>query len=152
MQKNYQSASTIENEVDATGRVRDVKKELTVGDLMRSKTVSCREDARAIEVAQIMVVHRIRYCFVLNGHDELIGVIAARSLQSAAGSKLENAIARDLMLPTIITTNRETTLSQAAAEMYRNRVQHLVVVSGNPNHSVSGIIGATDILRHMATR
>lgn len=152
MQESNQRDSTIENEIGAAGNVRDVKKVPTVGDLMRSKTVACREDTSAIEVAQIMIVHRIRYCFVLNSHDELIGVIAAKSLQSAAGPQMESAIARDLMLPAVITTSRETTLSQAAAEMYRNKVQHLVVVSGNPNQLVSGIIGATDILEHMATR
>jgi len=152
MGKAKSTKSKVEKRDISKDTARALKKEMTVGDIMRAKTVACREDTTAIDVAQIMVVHRVRYCFVLNNRDELVGVIAAKSLQSAAGPKLESTVARDVMLPTICTIKREMTIRQAAAEMHKNKVQHLVVISDHPNLVAVGIIGATDILKHMVTQ
>ena len=128
---------------------KEKRKEKIVGDIVRSTMVACDETTPVIEVAQIMVLHRIRYCFVVNNHDELIGIIAARSLQKAAGSNMGKAVAGEVMLPKIYTARMNTTVTQAAKEMYKNRVQHLVVVTERPNKAAIGIIGATDILRQI---
>lgn len=128
-----------------------VRKATTVADLMRTTAVACHEDTPANEVAQIMVVNRIRYCFVTNDRGELVGIIAARSLQHATGR--EGVLAKEVMLPGIVTITPKETIEQAAAEMYRNRVQHLaVILDRQGSQAVLGIIGATDILQSIVAQ
>ena len=135
-----------------TAAPEDTRLGLKVGDLLRVESVACQADTSSIEVAQIMMVHRIRYCLVLNKKDELTGIIVARSLQRAAGPRLEQFKAEDVMLPCVTVTADEP-IERAAAKMYLNHLQHLVVVSNRSgSNAVLGLIGATDILRHVCAR
>ncbi len=135
-----------------TARPEDSRLELKVRDLLRVESVSCQADTSVIEVAQIMMVHRIRYCLVLNKKDELTGIVVARSLQRAAGPRLEQLTAEDVMLP-CVTVTAGVPVERAAAKMYLNHLQHLVVVSDRPgSNAVMGLVGATDILRHVSAR
>jgi CBS domain-containing protein len=123
---------------------------IPVGKIQRSRMVACRVDTPAVQVAQIMVYHRVRYCLVENAQDEVVGIVVSRSLQRAADSPSTQAA--DVMLPCVTITPDEPAAA-AAAKMYRNRWQHLLVVSDRPGSSaVLGIVGATDLLRLLAPK
>lgn len=121
---------------------------IPVGEIQRAKMVACSLETPAVEVAQIMVYHRVRYCLVQNAQDEVVGIVVSRSLQRAVGS--ESAKAGDVMLP-CVTIGASESVEAALAKMYRNRLQHLLVVSDRAgSNAVVGIVGATDVLRLIA--
>lgn len=122
-----------------------------VKDLMRHGAVTCDPDATIKEVAQIMVVNRIRYVVVTDDDGSVLGIISARSILKAWGKDLEKTKAKDILLPYTVTTTPETQLSEAIHLMQKRRIQHLVIVSDRPPHKrVVGILSASDIVRHMA--
>ena len=122
-----------------------------VKDLMRHGAVTCSLDTSVKEIAQIMVVNRIRYVVTTDDHGAVAGIISARSLLKAWGQDLDKTVARDILLPYTFTTTPETPLSEAIRIMQKGRIQHLVIVSEQaPQKRVVGILSAVDLVRHMA--
>lgn len=122
-----------------------------VKDLMRHGAVTCSLDTSVKEIAQIMVVNRIRYVVVTDEHGAVAGIISARSILKAWGKDLEKTTAKDILLPYTITATPNTPLPEAIKLMQKRRIQHLVIVSDNPQRKrVVGILSASDIVRHMA--
>jgi CBS domain-containing protein len=121
-----------------------------VKDLMRHGAVTCSLDTSAKEIAQIMVVNRIRYVVVTDDHGAVAGIISARSLLKAWGKDLDKTTAQDILLPYTVTTTPETPLSEAVKMMQKRRIQHLVIVSDQPPQKrVVGILAAVDLVRYM---
>ena len=122
-----------------------------VKDLMRHGAVTCSLDTSVKEIAQIMVVNRIRYVVTTDDHGAVTGIISARSLLKAWGQDLDKTVARDILLPYTFTTTPETPLSEAIRMMQKRRIQHLVIVSEQaPQKRVVGILSAVDLVRYMA--
>jgi len=121
-----------------------------VKDLMRHGAVTCSLDTSVKEIAQIMVVNRIRYVVVTDDHGAVAGIISARSILKAYGKDLDKTLARDILLPYTVTTTPETPLADAVKLMQKRRIQHLVIVSDQPPHKrVVGILSAVDLVRYM---
>lgn len=122
-----------------------------VRDLMRVGAVTCSLDTSVREIAQIMVVNRIRYVVVTDEHGSVVGIISARSLLKAWGKDLDQTLARDILLPYTVTTTPDTPLAEAVKVMQKRRIQHLVIVSEQGSHKrVVGILSAVDLVRYMA--
>lgn len=122
-----------------------------VRDLMRHGAITCTLETPIREVAQIMVINRTRYVVVVDEHNSVAGIISARSILRAWGKDLEKTTAKDMLLPHTITTTPQTPLADAIKLMQKRRIQHLVIVSDRPPHKrVTGILSASDIVRHMA--
>jgi CBS domain-containing protein len=122
-----------------------------VRDLMRLGAVTCPLDTPVKEVAQIMVVNRIRYVVVTGEHNAVAGIISARSILKAWGKDLDKTTAEDILLPYTVATTPDTPLVDAIKMMQKRRIQHLVIVADHPIHKrVVGILSASDVVRHMA--
>jgi CBS domain-containing protein len=122
-----------------------------VKDLMRHGAVTCTQDTSVKEVAQIMVVNRIRYVVITDDHGAVSGIISARSLLKAWGQDLDKTVARDILLPYTVTTTPETPLAEAVKMMQKRRIQHLVIVNEQASHKrVVGILSAVDLVRYMS--
>jgi predicted transcriptional regulator len=122
-----------------------------VKDLMRHGAVTCSLDTTIKEVAQIMVVNRIRYVVVTEETGAVAGIISGRSILKAWGADLDKTTAKDILLPYTVTTTPETRLTEAIKMMQKRRIQHLVIVSELPPHKrVVGILSASDVVRYMA--
>ena len=122
-----------------------------VRDLMRHGAITCTLETPIKEVAQIMIINRVRYVVVVDEHNSVAGIISARSILKAWGKDLEKTTAKDVLLPYTVTTTPETPLTDAIKMMQRRRIQHLVIVSDRPPQKrVMGILSASDIVRHMA--
>ena len=87
--------------------------EETVLRLMKRGAITCSEEASVREVAQIMVVNRIRYCVVVNQKHEVLGIISARSILRAFGRGLDSTEAKDILLPYTVTITPRSPLSEA---------------------------------------
>ena len=122
-----------------------------VREIMRRGAITCALDTSIREVAQIMVVNRIRYVVVTNESNAVEGIISARSILKAWGKDLDETKAGDILLRHTVTTTPETSLAAAIKTMQRRRIQHLVIVSAHlPQQHVVGILSASDIVRNMA--
>ena len=119
--------------------------------LMRRGAITCTEETSIREVAQIMVVNRIRYCVVVNSAHEVVGIISARSILKAFGKDLDKTKAKDILLPYTITIYPSSPLKQAIDIMHKKRIEHIIVVSDKPgSKAVLGILHASDIVSKMA--
>ncbi len=125
--------------------------EETVLRLMKRGAITCSEEASVREVAQIMVVNRIRYCVVVNQKHEVLGIISARSILRAFGRGLDSTEAKDILLPYTVTITPRSPLSEATDLMAKKRIEHLIVVSGRPDSKVVyGLLHGEDLVRDMA--
>ncbi|NSW86968.1 MAG: CBS domain-containing protein [Syntrophobacteraceae bacterium] len=119
--------------------------------LMRRGAITCAEDTTIQEVAQIMVVNSIRYCVVINGRNEVQGIISARSILKAYGRNLNATRAKDILLPYTVTITPSSSLNEAVELMSKKRIEHLIVVSDRPgSKAILGLLHAEDIVNRMA--
>jgi CBS domain-containing protein len=124
---------------------------LLVRDLMRHGAITCDASTTVKEVAQIMVVNRIRYVVVVDEHNAIRGIISARSILKAWNKDLDKTRARDIVLPHTVTVTPDMPLADAVKLMQARRIQHLVVLGARPPYqSVAGILSASDIVVNMA--
>ena len=118
--------------------------------ILRRGAITCNEQMNIKEVAQIMVVNRIRYCVVVNAQNEVLGIISARSILKAFGKDLEQFKAKDILLPHSITITPNSTRQDAIDLMVRKKIEHLIVVSDRPgSKAVLGIVQASDLVSKM---
>ena len=125
--------------------------EAKVSNLMRRGSVTCTPETSIQDVAQIMVVNRIRYCVVVDEKHQVKGIISSRSILKALGSDLEQTRAEDVLLPYTITITPGTPLRDAADLMARKRIEHIIVVSDRPgSKAIMGLLHAEDVIARMA--
>jgi len=123
----------------------------TVMRQMKRGAITCTEDASVREVAQVMVMNRIRYCVVVNQKHEVLGIVSARSILRAFGRDLDSTKAKDILLPYAITITPNSPLSTAIELMVKKRIEHLIVVSDRPDSKVVyGLLHGEDLVRAMA--
>lgn len=121
-----------------------------VKDLMRHGAITCTVDTPVKEIAQIMVVNRIRCVVITDEHGAVVGIISGRSILKAWGKDLDKTTAKDILLPYTVTTTPDTPLAEAVKIMQKRRIQHLVIVSEKPPHQrVVGILAAVDLVKYM---
>jgi len=120
--------------------------------LMRRGAITCTQDTSIQEVAQIMVVNKIRYCVVVDEKHEVKGIISARSMLRAFGKDLEKTRAKDILLPYSVTITPNSLLKEAADLMSKKRIGHLIVVSDRPGSGrvILGLLHAEDVVANMA--
>lgn len=125
-----------------------------VSQIMHRGAITCSEETSLCDIAQIMVVNRVRYCAVINNQHELKGLITADSILNALGKDICLVRAKEILgLESVITTTAATPLGEAIALMNSRRIEHLIVVSGRPgSKAVLGILCSGEIVSRMAKR
>jgi len=125
--------------------------EQKVMSLMRRGAITCTEDTSIHEVAQIMVVNKIRYCVVVDEKHQVKGIISARSILRAFGKDLETTKAKDILLPYTVTVTPNSPLKEATDLMSKKKIEHLIVVSDRPgSNAILGLLHAGDVVARMA--
>jgi CBS domain-containing protein len=125
--------------------------EAKVSSLMRRGALTCTQETSIQEVAQIMVVNKVRYCVVVDEQHAVKGIISTRSILKAMGRDLGHTRARDILLPYTITITPGTPLKEAADLMAKKRIEHLIVVTDRPeSRAILGLLHAEDLIARMA--
>lgn len=145
-----------------------------VREVMAVHVVAVNPGDSIEEALQLLVENRVSALPVVDGHDRCVGVISAtdllllaqqlggelEALHTAEGlshalliEKLEHSgfsdqTVQELMTPTPVEIEPESSLVEAAASMVRNRVHHLAVTE--KRHKLVGIISTMDVLRALA--
>jgi CBS domain-containing protein len=123
----------------------------TVGDVMSSVTLVCREETPALEVARGLTDSRFRSVVVVNAAGRLRGMISVGDFLgclddgACAGKTAAQIMHRASTVP------RDATLQQAATQMIEHHLHRLVVVDpDSPEALPLGIISSYDIVNEMA--
>jgi CBS domain-containing protein len=96
------------------------------------------------EAARLMATHRVGSAVVQDA-EHLAGILTERDVLKAvaAGAEPESATVQDFMTPDVVTVGPEWDLIEAAGEMARRRIRHLVVYDGG---QLLGILSVRDVL------
>jgi CBS domain-containing protein len=122
-----------------------------VADVMSRPILTCREEARASDIARTMTEMRSRSVLVVDASGRPRGVVTKFDLLAcctAAGE--QGATAADIMKPPV-TIHPTASLREAADVMIAHHYHRLVVVDpGRPEAFPVGIISSYDIVNEMA--
>lgn len=130
-------------------------RETSVGEVMTHPVVTCADDVRLSEVAELMAENRIHSVVVLHTEDTEVpfhrrwGVIADLDLVAAAPWEDEVATAGSIAgSPSVVVGPRDT-LAAAALSMAEHATTHILVVEPGGEAPV-GILSALDLARALA--
>jgi CBS domain-containing protein len=96
------------------------------------------------EAARLMATHRVGSAVVQDA-EHLAGILTERDVLEAvaAGAEPEGSTVQEFMTPDVVTVGPEWDLIEAAGEMARRRIRHLVVYDGG---QLLGVLSVRDVL------
>ena len=113
-----------------------------VEDVMRHGIISCDPDAGLQAVARIMSSYHVHSVVVELGGD-VWGIISARDLMAAAGTRRERQTAGELASTEFATVDGNARLDEAVELMRKHGADHLVVKDGRGRPS--GMVSSLDV-------
>ena len=117
---------------------------ILVRDCMHHGIVSCREDARLGEVAEMMATHRVHAVAVIGGNGQRpVAIVFDRDVAATAASGAEPT-AREVAATNPLTIAANQPMHDAAARMAEHGVSHLVVVDNASGFPI-GILSTLDV-------
>ena len=129
----------------------EIKRE-TVGDVMSDTFLVCREDNTVLSAARTMTQAGWRSIIVVNSRGKLQGVITGHDLVPLAGKTVDsNLKVSEWMNRTLITTDINSSLQEAADIMIQNHCHRVIVVDqSDPDSFPLGVISSFDIVAAMS--
>lgn len=96
------------------------------------------------EAARLMAKHRVGSAVVQDA-EQLAGILTERDVLKAvaAGTEPEDVTVQELMTSDVVTVGPDWDLIEAAGEMARRRIRHLVVYDGG---QLLGVLSVRDVL------
>jgi CBS domain-containing protein len=96
------------------------------------------------EAARLMATHRVGSAVVQDA-EHLAGILTERDVLKAvaSGKEPEAVTVQELMTADVVTVGPEWDLIEAAGEMARRRIRHLVVYDGG---QLLGVLSVRDVL------
>ncbi|HEX9342218.1 MAG TPA: CBS domain-containing protein [Actinomycetota bacterium] len=96
------------------------------------------------EAAQVMSRHRVGSAVVQDA-EQLIGILTERDVLNAVagGATPEDVSVQEIMTADVVTVGPDWDLLEAAGEMARRRIRHLVVYDGR---QLLGVLSVRDVL------
>jgi len=96
------------------------------------------------EAARLMARHRVGSAVVQDA-EQLVGILTERDVLKAVadGAECEGASVQEFMTSDVVTVGPDWDLIEAAGEMARRRIRHLVVYDGG---QLLGVLSVRDVL------
>ena len=155
--------------------------DIQVKDLMTRNVITIRQDAPAIEVARLLITHRIGGVPVLDSNEHLIGMITISDLylkeESIAhtrytfqslfnmpvfpsilselyASRLSKVCAANIMRRNVVWISESDSLDEAIRRIHQHKVNRLPVrdATQERDNRLTGIVTRSDIIRHLISR
>ena len=127
--------------------------EIQIKDVMTRGVLTVPVGSTADYVAAVMADHEVSAVAVIEKSGEAIGLISEMDiLRKINNLDWKNALADELMAPSIESINPSSTLEEAAQIMSKKHIHRLMVMSeksvGASNRPI-GIVSAGDIMKQM---
>ena len=118
-----------------------------LGEKLGAKLVSCKPSDSVEKIAQTLSEHRIGAIFILDGKDDLVGIVSERDIVrkiATNGADTLSNTAADIMTKKVVTCLPSDTVTMLMGLMTENRVRHIpVVVDGR----VEGVVSIGDVVK-----
>jgi CBS domain-containing protein len=120
---------------------------MRVRDVASSAVVVIGPEHSVREAARLMARHRVGSA-VVSDAEQLAGILTERDVLNlvAQGADPEAAKVAEMMTPDVVTVGPDWDLVEAAEEMARRRIRHLVVFEGG---QLLGVLSVRDVLPHL---
>jgi CBS domain-containing protein len=117
---------------------------MKVRDVASSAVVAVGPAQSLREATQLMAKHRVGSAVVQDA-EQLIGILTERDvLNAVASGELPDEVSvQDIMTADVVTVGPDWDLVEAAGEMARRRIRHLVVYEGG---QLLGVLSVRDVL------
>ena len=117
---------------------------MKVRDVASSAVVAVGPAQSMREAAQLMAKHRVGSAVVQDA-EQLIGILTERDVLNAvaSGEVPDEVSVQDIMTADVVTVGPDWDLVEAAGEMARRRIRHLVVYEGG---QLLGVLSVRDVL------
>ncbi|HEV8374562.1 MAG TPA: CBS domain-containing protein [Actinomycetota bacterium] len=123
---------------------------MKVRDVASSAVVAVGPAQSLREATQLMAKHRVGSAVVQDA-EQLVGILTERDVLNAvaSGAEAETVTVQDIMTADVVTVGPDWDLVEAAAEMARRRIRHLVVYEGG---QLLGVLSVRDVLPALLPR
>ncbi len=123
---------------------------MKVRDVASSAVVAGGPAQSLREATQLMAKHRVGSAVVQDA-EQLVGILTERDVLNAvaSGAEAETVTVQDIMTADVVTVGPDWDLVEAAAEMARRRIRHLVVYEGG---QLLGVLSVRDVLPALLPR
>ena len=117
---------------------------MKVRDVASSAVVAVGPAQSLREATQLMAKHRVGSAVVQDA-EQLVGILTERDVLNAvaSGAEAETVTVQEIMTADVVTVGPDWDLVEAAAEMARRRIRHLVVYEGG---QLLGVLSVRDVL------
>jgi len=123
---------------------------MKVRDVASSAVVAVGPAQSLREATQLMAKHRVGSAVVQDA-EQLVGILTERDVLNAvaSGAEAETVTVQEIMTADVVTVGPDWDLVEAAAEMARRRIRHLVVYEGG---QLLGVLSVRDVLPALLPR
>jgi len=122
-----------------------------IREVMHRGVVSCKVDARADQIAMIMLKNNVSALVVIDEHLDACGVVTKTDLIACYGKDLSTIMAEDIMSSRLSTVSPDTPVPQAVQQMLDRKIHQLVIVTqGGSHRRPVGIFTSGDAVSLMA--
>jgi CBS domain-containing protein len=120
---------------------------MRVRDVASSAVVVVGPEHTVRDAARMMAQHHVGSAVVTDA-EQLAGILTERDVlkQVARGSDPDSTTVADMMTRDVVTVGPDWDLIEAAEEMARRRIRHLVVFEGG---QLLGVLSVRDVLPHL---
>ena len=117
---------------------------MKVRDVASSAVVAVGPAQSLREATQLMAKHRVGSAVVQDA-EQLIGILTERDVLNAvaSGEVPDEVTVQEIMTADVVTVGPDWDLVEAAGEMARRRIRHLVVYEGG---QLLGVLSVRDVL------
>jgi predicted transcriptional regulator len=125
--------------------------QLTAADVMVKEVVTVSESASLKEVMRVFSERKITGAPVVNGAQEMVGVISETDIirKSTSIGAWSPSTAGQIMTRPAVTVTPDDSLQRVCELMFNRRIHRVVVAEGT---QIRGIITTMDIMRAIASR
>ena len=117
---------------------------MKVRDVASSAVVAVGPAQSLRDAAQLMAKHRVGSAVVQDA-EQLVGILTERDVLNAVatGTAPDQVSVQEIMTADVVTVGPDWDLVEAAGEMVRRRIRHLVVYEGG---QLLGVLSVRDVL------
>jgi CBS domain-containing protein len=120
----------------------------SIREIMTSKVVTLRNDAKIADAASLIVEKHIGGLPIVDEGEVLSGIVTERDVMKVLSAERRAGLVEDAMSTALKVTGPETPIGEATKEMTAHRFRRLPVVKDDVLY---GIVTATDIMKYLGT-